>query len=230
MFKNWRTAFRDKFGLWQPCWPPFSMPVALGDFGRFSNEQFQRATNVSEWGIWMADFEKVSGGNSGNFDVKYGASVQMSASAEAEKSGANVKASVSFEDSYSVICRAPSHELVEIADPMKFATHVYNTEPGNHNLMTYLVYGVMYVDQGYFLGCEEKKNSMELVGTYDSITTGATASGMFAVTKTSSEQIVWEHPEKPSGDETKIQPMQTVIGFKVLSWGPSGEVQLNANP
>jgi len=78
---------------------------------------------------------------------------------------AKVKASVKFTRNHSNLCRAPGHKIVEVANPVTFGKQVYNLEPGNHHLMTYMVYALMIVEEGYFVGSDERGTELELEGS-----------------------------------------------------------------
>jgi hypothetical protein len=225
LIKAWRGALRDKLTMTQAAWLPFSQSIAIGDFGEFKDDVFERRAHCSKWGVDVAAHATRTE-ESGYLEIVSGTTLTIGSGADATALGAKVTADVQFSADESFLFRAPALTTIEVTDPEAFGEEVYRQAKyagDAPSLMRYLVYGLTVVRQGYFLGSASKGTSMGVAGGYDEVTRGA-VEGTLRFERTSSDMVTVKHPgEGNYGDAA-------VVAFKVLSWSPNGKrVQVDAN-
>ena len=225
LIQAWRNALSDKVGMAQASWEPFTQSIELGDFGEFDDDVFQHRRSCRAWGIDVATF-KIREERSGQLEIISNTILEIAGGAGGSAAGAKVSATARFERSDAFLFRAPSYMTIEFEDPVSFGRALYDAAAAAGeapSLMTYAVYGIAVVAQGYIVGSSDKNSSVGLTGRYDEIELGA-VSGSLDISKTSDNQITTWHPGAGVGADA------AVFAFKVLSWNASGRsVQLNAN-
>lgn len=224
---KWGKTLENKFGMSQAAWLPFGESIQLGDFGEFDGRQWRRKLTAADYGFDMRAWATRST-RSGQLQLISDSELVIGGGAGGgtPTGDAVVKATVHFHSASSFYLAAPEYVRLEIESPEPFGEQVYDAirhAHGTPSLMTYLVYGITFVSEGYFVASTESGTSMELMGSVQSIETGK-VDASFKMTRTSESQLATSYPAPDGGGS------YATLAFKVLSWSPNGNrVQLDAN-
>ena len=227
LFENWRCTLSDsKFDVANASWPVFTQAIAIGTFGNFEDHRFEPKFSCSRWGVnpelWGQKIE-----TSGLLELASGAHVAIGAHAGAMGGSSQVRGDICIDQDSGHLFRAPESSLAEIEDLEDFGLAVYQAakasgeKPGPKSGV---VYAVLTVNQGYFVGSEFGKTAIGVSGRYEELKTGS-VKGNLVLRPSRSHHVAFLHPENGGS------PHPGVVGYKVLSWSQSGnKVYSNVRP
>lgn len=226
MSERWTSVIRRDFNVGYGTWLPFGQPIELGSYGRIEDGKWIPIRHCSDFaGKDGKRIDPTSYGietaGSGVLELSEEASLAIGFSPDFNAPGhGSGRATVRFTSESSFLARAPSYAIKQIRDRVRFADELYEVlkaDDYNKQLHDCVVWQVMEVQEGYFLGSTASGSETALEGHYTSMSAGMMTGGLgFSVVSNEAHTLRADFP--PAG-----RSGTAVMAFSVLRWKSAGK-------
>lgn len=226
MSERWTSVIRRDFNVGYGTWLPFGQPIELGSYGRLEDGKWVPICHCSDFvGKDGKRIDPLSYGietaGSGVLNLSEDASLAIGFTADINAVGhGKGAATATFSSDSAFIARAPSYTIKQIQDRVRFADELYDVikkDDYNKQLHDCVVWQVMQIQEGYFLGSNASSNEASLDGHYTSMSAGVMTGGLgFSIVKSESSTLRADFP--PAGGSGTA-----VMAYSVLRWKSAGK-------